>query len=592
MNSHRVPRWFAAIFALLTLAAARPDPGAASRPRPPVPPTAGAVASAAPDATAAGIEILAAGGNAVDAAVATALALAVVHPAAGNLGGGGLAVVRSAGENVALDFRETAPAGATRTMFLDAHGTPRPGASLIGPLAAGTPGSPAGYFELHRRFGRLPWARVVAPALGLARNGFVVTPRLHAELDDAQALLARFPVTARVWLPGGAPPAEGARMRLPQLARLLAAYAQHGPAAISTGSAARAIERTVKAHGGIMTVSDLRAYRPVWREPVGFSAFGWQFASMPLPSSGGIILAQTLGILQRRGWATLPPGSADRIHLLAETWRRAFADRTLLGDPAATLAGATELLAPAWLDARAAAIDMEHATPSTQVQAWQAGPRAEHPETTHLSVVDGDGNAVALTTTLNGAFGCGLLVPELGILLNNEMDDFTTAPGQANLYGLIQGEANEVAPGKRMLSSMTPTVAWRGGEVLAVGAPGGSRIPTSTAQVVLALVVDHADPAAAVARPRVHHQWQPDRIEAEDGALSPEVRLELERRGHTIGRRSRIGEVCLAIRRANGTLDAAADSRGPGAAGTSPATLPDKPPLILRHPGAVGTPGR
>ncbi|NCO69074.1 MAG: gamma-glutamyltransferase, partial [Acidobacteria bacterium] len=319
MNFHRLPRWFAAIVVLLTLATARAEAG----PGLPVglpPPTAGAVASAAPDATAAGIEILAAGGNAVDAAVATALALAVVHPTAGNLGGGGFAVARIAGVVAALDFRETAPAAATKSMFLDANGALRPDSSLVGPLASGTPGSPAGYFELHRRFGRLPWARVVAPALGLARKGFVVTPRLHAELNEARDLLTRFPNTARVWLPGGAPPAQGSRMRLPQLAKLLASYAQRGPAALSAGSAARAMERTVRAHGGIMTAADLRAYHPVWREPVRFSAFGWQFAAMPLPSSGGIILAQTLGILERRGWASMSPASADRIHLLAEAW--------------------------------------------------------------------------------------------------------------------------------------------------------------------------------------------------------------------------------------------------------------------------------
>ena len=327
-------------------------------------PRGGAVASAAPAATAAGIEVLAAGGNAADAAVAVALALAVVHPQAGNLGGGGFAVVRMASEVAALDFRETAPAAATHDMFLDAAGTPRPDASLIGGLAVGVPGSPAGLYELHRRFGRLPWQQVVAPAIRLA-EGFTVTDRLARELAAERELLTRFGATSAVWIPGGVPPRAGSTMRLPRLAAALRDYGARGPAALTGGPAAAAIAAAAAGSGGVLTVRDIAGYRPVWREAVRFRAFGWEISSMPLPSSGGIILAETCGMLERLQWSKLPAGSPERLHLLAEVWRRAYADRFLLGDPTTTLAGPAQLLATAWLDARTTGIDRERATPST-----------------------------------------------------------------------------------------------------------------------------------------------------------------------------------------------------------------------------------
>jgi gamma-glutamyltranspeptidase/glutathione hydrolase len=549
----------AAALVILLVASARAGVGSPVR--------RGAVACAAPAAAATGAEVLRAGGNAVDAAVATALALAVVHPQAGNLGGGGFAVVRTGAEVAALDFREVAPAAATRDMYLGADGKPVPERSLIGALAAGVPGSPAGLFELHRRFGRLPWRRVVAPAAALAREGFIVTERLHEEIAEEQTRLASFAATAAVWLPGGAPPAVGTRVRLPRLAATLAAYAERGPAAITSGRRARAIETAVRELGGIVTANDLAAYRPEWRTPIRFSASGWEAASMPLPSAGGIILAESLGMLDRLGWGAAPRAGADRAHLLAEVWRRAYADRLLLGDPTTATAGAEELLAPRWIATRAASIDRTAASPSRTVEAWSAG--RESGETTHLSVIDGDGNAVALTTTLNGTFGCGVLVAEAGFLLNNEMDDFATAPGLPNLYGLIQGEANAVRPGKRMLSSMTPTIAWRGGEVVALGSPGGSHIPTTTLQVLLNLAVDGDDLASAVERPRLHHQWQPDRLTHEVGALTAAVAAELERRGHTLKTTSKLGEVHAVHRLRDGAIVAVADARGPGATATA-----------------------
>ena len=319
--------------------------------------------------------------------------------------------------------------------------------SLVGPLAAGVPGSPAGLWELHQRYGSLDWAQVVAPAVRLAGDGFVVTPRLERSVAKAEKLLGRFPETAAVWLPGGNPPAAGSVMTIPDLAATLLSYAEKGPEAITGGDLAAAIEIASDRHGGILTVADLEAYRPVWREPVIFEAFGWRVASMPLPSSGGIILGQTTGLLERVKWRQAPRFGAERAHLLVEAWRRAYADRVLLGDPSTTRATAADLLDEEWFNFRAGELVSPRATPSADVRTWPPAATSESTETTHLSVADGAGNVVSITTTLNGSFGCGLLVPGVGFLLNNEMDDFAAAPGRPNLYGLIQGEANAVGPG-------------------------------------------------------------------------------------------------------------------------------------------------
>lgn len=533
--------------------------------------TGGAVSSADPRATRAGIEILRAGGNAVDSAVATALALAVVYPEAGNLGGGGFAVSRMKGELTALDFRETAPARSRPDMYLDAEGKPVKNASLIGPLAAGVPGSPAGLYELHRKLGSLPWPRVVAPAIRLARDGFKVQRYLHNLLsrEDLRERLTRFPETARVWYPNGEPLAIGAVLRLPELAATLDRYAQQGPAALTTGPVAAAVEKASREHGGILTAADLEAYRPVWREPVLVEGFGWKLASMPLPSSGGVIIGQALGMLERRDWAKLPRFGADRGHLLAEALRLSFADRFLLGDPSATRATEAQLLAPVWIARRAEQIDAKRAMPSASVRPWPGTAASGSGETTHLSVVDKDGNLAALTTTLNGLFGCGLWVPGAGFFLNNEMDDFTTAPGQPNQFGLIQGEANAVAPGKRMLSAMTPLIAWKGKEAYVLGGRGGSLIPTNTLQVLLNLIVDGDSLQAALDRPRLHHQWLPDRLDIEADALSPETRTELERRGHAIEvKQEREWAKIYAVHLLpDGRVEAAGDSRGSGNGG-------------------------
>ena len=568
MHSQAVaPRGRFLAFVLLFACLAAPAARAASFP--PASGTGGGVATAYQDATDAGLEMLRAGGTAVDAAVATALALAVVQPQAGNLGGGGFAVVRMDGELASLDFREVAPARAHREMFLDEDGTPIPDASTIGPLAAGVPGTPLGLWELHRRFGELPWARVVEPARQLAAEGFAVTRALHEALLGKQEKLARFPETARVWLPDGRPPAPGDVLVLPELAATLADYAAEGPTAITDGARAAAVERISDKYGGVLQAGDLADYRPVWREPLRFEAFGWSVASMDLPGTGGIILGQALKLLESFDWASLPRFGADRAHLLSEILRRSFADRYLMGDPGATEVTAEQLLAPSWLAVRRGGLDTRRATPSSTVAQWEPGavrPK-ESLQTTHLSVADSAGNLVSLTTTLNGSFGSGLLVPGAGYILNNQMDDFTANPGRPNLYGLVQGEANTVAPGKRMLSSMSPTILWRGAEAVALGGRGGSRIPTAVLQVLLSLLGDGDTLQAAVNRPRIHHQWLPDQIEIELDALSPETQEALRQRGHTVVVDPTTAKVHAVRLLPDGSVEAAADPREPGTAG-------------------------
>ncbi len=531
---------------------------------------AGAVSSGDATANDVGLALLAAGGNAADAAVGTALALAVVYPEAGNLGGGGFALVRRGEEIAALDFRESAPAAATAAMYLDGRGEPIPNASLVGPLAAGVPGSPAGLWELHRRFGRLPWARVVAPALELARRPLEVSARMASTLADERDRLARFPESTAVWFRDGRPVTWGERVDLSPLATTLERYAREGPSAITTGAAAASIEEASRRHGGILTSGDLAAYRPAWRAPLRFEAFGWSFAAMPLPSSGGFLLAESLALLERLGWSSLPPDSIDRAHRLAEAFRLAYADRFGLGDPGAGSSSLERLLAPQRLDRLAAGVDKLRAgvslPPSGEHEAGSEGS-----DTTHLSVLDGDGMAVALTTTLNELYGCGLWLPGAGFFLNDEMDDFTTALGRANEFGLLQGRANAIAPGRRPLSSMAPTIAWRDRALVALGGRGGSRIPSAVLQVFLALL-DGDAPRAAVARPRLHHQWLPDRLEFEPGALSEEARGELARRGHTLAKATQLPKVNLVLRDGNGTLFAAGDPRAGEAGRTIPAS--------------------
>jgi gamma-glutamyltranspeptidase/glutathione hydrolase len=507
------------------------------------------------------------GGTAGDAAVATALAMAVVHPQAGNLGGGGFAVLRFGDTLTTLDFREVAPGSARRDMYLDKEGQPIPQASWIGPLASGVPGSPAGLFALHQRFGKLPWAEVVAPAIRLAGEGFTITRRLHEAILSSRALLEQFNESAAVWLPAGKVPPVGSRLQLPDLAATLRAYAAKGPAAITSGRIAAAIESSAVKHGGILIAKDLGDYVPEWRQPVMFEAFGWRFGSMGLPSSGGFLVGGALQTLERLDWLQAARFGALRAHLLVESWRRLFADRSLLGDPDSTRIAIEPLLAHDRLARLASGIDRGTATSSTTVRGWPDDVTNESNETVHLSVVDQEGNLVALTTTLNGLFGCGLWVPGAGFFLNNEMDDFSTSPGTPNFFGLVQGPANEVAPGRRMLSSMSPTIAWKGDEALAIGGSGGPRIPTAAVQVLLHLIVDGDSLQTAIDRPRLHHQWFPDRITAEFDALAPETREQLRRLGHEIEISTRGAKINGVRHLADERVEAAGDPRGPAVGG-------------------------
>ena len=434
------------------------------------------VVSDHPAASAVGVEVLRRGGNAIDAAVAVAFALAVVHPRAGNIGGGGFLVYRAAdGRAYALDYREMAPAAARADMYVGASGPF--GGSVTGARAAGVPGSVAGLAEMHRRFGRLPWRDLIAPAIGLARDGVVLDAHRAASYNDTvMRRLRLFPSSVAALLPGGRRPREGDTLRLPDLARTLAAVADSGPDVFYRGRVAEQIVAEMHRSGGIITLADLASYRARWRQPLETTYRGWQVFGMPPPSSGGVTLAEILNILEASG--PLPRyGSAALMHLEIEAMRRAFTDRnTALGDPDFVAMPVAKLTSKPYAAALAHGVDDNRATPTGEVPAVDEG---QH--TTHYSVVDPEGNAAAVTTTLNDDFGSALVVGGAGFLLNDEMDDFTSKPGAPNLYGLVQGKANAIAPGKRMLSAMAPTIVLdpAGRLALVTGSPGGPRIITA-----------------------------------------------------------------------------------------------------------------
>lgn len=556
--------------ALLLAAAARGGEGVAADPaRAPfgeartLSSRSGVVVSAAPEASRAGAELLAAGGNAMDAAIGAALALAVVYPQAGNLAGGGFLVVRTPDGVVrALDFRETAPALATRDMFVGPDGRPRPTASTATALAVAVPASVRGYGEAHRRLGKLPWSRVVAPAVRLAREGFAVPPGLVTDLVEERELLERWSESRRLFFPGGAPRAAGSLLRQPELAATLARIAEEGPEAFHGGEIARRIAEFVRSEGGVLTEEDLAGYAPVWR-PAEEIRFGpYVVHTMPLPSSGGFVLRSVLAQLEVAEGVAGGRLDGRRYHLLLEAGRRAFADRNRwLGDGECGPVPLAHLLAPERLAALGATIDPARATPSASVGGSVA---AESEETTHLSAATPDGFAVSLTTTLNGSFGNGAVVPGVGVLLNNEMDDFAAAPGAPNLYGLVQGSANEVRAGARPLSSISPAIVEKEGRpVLVVGSPGGSTIPTTVLQVILRAASGESL-AEAVAAPRFHGQHLPDVAFVERGAGPKEVREALAGRGHVLRERGPIGAVHAIAFEPGGVLTGVADPRGSG----------------------------
>jgi len=522
------------------------------------------VVSESPLATEVGRDILAAGGNAVDAAVATAFALAVTHPSAGNLAGGGFAVVRTgAGKAVAVDFREVAPAAATADMYLDKNGNPTDG-SLRGDRAVGVPGSVAGLWAIHKKLGKKPWKEVVAPAIALARDGFEVDDKLHQSIVALGQLLVKSPATAAIWLPNRVPRAKGDKVAIPELAAVLGRIAERGPDGFYKGETAEAIVAEMKAGGGLITAEDLASYSVVWRDPLRFSYRGYSVIAMPPPSSGGIVLAMTAGMLGKLELGKLAWYGAEHVHWLVEVWRRAFAARNeLLGDPAYVKdMPIARLLSSDYITKLFATIT-DKATPSKQVTALLEG---DH--TTNLCTVDASGMAVALTTTLNTSFGNGVTVS--GFLLNNEMDDFAAKPGSPNTFGLVQGTANKIEPGKRMLSSMSPTIVedGRGELFMLAGAGGGPRIITAVWQTI-SNVIDfarHAD--LAVAEPRIHHQHLPDVVHVEAEALDKPGDEALGAMGYKIhwGEPKRAFGAITAIVHTAAGWDGASDPRGGGAA--------------------------
>ncbi|MBM4375372.1 MAG: gamma-glutamyltransferase [Deltaproteobacteria bacterium] len=502
----------------------------------------GAVASQERLATEVGLATLRRGGNAIDAAIAVGFALATTHAPAGNLGGGGFMLVQLAdGRSVAFDFRETAPGAATRDMYLDPKGSPTKD-SVEGPRAAGIPGTVSGFHLAHHRFGSLPWHTLVAPALALAEEHEVdAFEAKNLERGRAAMRAAGFEASAQVYeRPDGSAFVAGDRWRQPELAATLREIAAE-PAAFYQGALAKRLVDGVRAAGGLWTMGDLAGYRTIEREPTRFAYRGYDLVTMPLPSAGGIVLRQMLVGCESLEMSRFAWHSVDELHLYAEVARRAYADRnTLLGDPAFVDAPVAALTDEAYIRRRMSDVDLTHATPSSRVAPGLA-PRAESHDTTHYSVIDERGNAVATTYTLNASFGAKFVVPGTGVLLNDEMDDFAVKPGAANLYGLVQGEPNAIAPGKRMLSSMTPTIVVKGGDVRAVlGSPGGPTITTTVVQLARALI-DYGQPLdVAVAAPRLHHQWLPDAIVAER-AMPTSLLDGLRARGHALELRERIG---------------------------------------------------
>ncbi|HEX2094476.1 MAG TPA: gamma-glutamyltransferase [Longimicrobiaceae bacterium] len=521
-----------------------------------------------------GAEILRRGGNAVDAAVATHFALAVVNPEAGNIGGGGFLVVHTAeGTTAALDFREAAPLRATRDMYLDAQGnlTDR---SLVGHLAAGVPGSVAGMWEAHRRFGSLPWAELVQPAINLA-EGIVVHERLAGSLERNRAALRRFPATTAIFLPGGQVPRVGDRLVQRDLAETLRRIAREGRDGFYRGRTAELVEAEMRRGGGIMTREDLARYEAKWRDPVRFAYRDHQVISMPPPSSGGATLAEILNVLEGYDLRSLGFLSPAHVHLFTEATRRAYSDRNAyLADPDFIPQPVARMTSDAYAAERRGSIRRDRATPSAQV-APGLGPvpasrtTGEGTHTTHYSIVDARGNAVAVTTTLNSLYGNLVTVEGAGFLLNNEMDDFSAKPGTPNQFGLVQGEANAIQPGKRMLSAMTPTIVLGpGGKVrLVTGTPGGSTIITTVAQTVSAVVDWDMDAAASMLAPRLHHQHLPDTLRYERGGLAPATVAALRTMGHAVAERSGFqGDVQTIVVLPDGTLTGVSDPRRGGAA--------------------------
>jgi len=528
----------------------------------------GMVVTVSPIASEVGRDILARGGNAFDAAVGVGFALAVTYPLAGNLGGGGFAVLRDgrSEEIQALDFRETAPATATADMYLDENGDVNDSLSTQGAPAAGVPGTVAGLHALWEKYGTLPWQELVTIAARLADTGFVVDERLAQAFTKYEESLSKYDETRMLFFPGGVAVRSGDSFLQPELARSLYLLAADGPDAFYTGAIADSLVACMEKYGGLISHADLEQYRPVWRTPVHFTFDSLDIYSMPPPSSGGIMLGQILGMLEPYDFSRFTPDSPEYIHLFCEVCRLAYADRSEhLGDPE-FYGVPSGLLNPDYLAGRRNRIPLDHAGNSSETQ--PGNPIKYGPgETTHYSICDADGNMVAVTTTLNSYFGSGLVVGGAGFLLNNEMDDFSTRPGHPNLYGLVGNEANKIEPRKRMLSSMTPTLVLKNDQpFLILGSPGGSKIITTVAQAIINFTRFDMSLAETVEQPRFHHQWLPDMIYLEERGFGVATIQRLIRFGHEVKERPRYGDLEMVHIAMSGLMSGASDSRRGGAA--------------------------
>ncbi len=526
----------------------------------------GMVSSRSDIASEAGAQILREGGNAIDAAVATGFALAVTYPSAGNLGGGGFMVLSLANGDVhTLDYREKAPLGASRDMFLDSRGEVDRDLALNSHQAAGVPGSVAGMLEALEKFGTMSPAQVLAPAIRLAEEGFILNEDLAGQFRGNFNSFRNYAASLASFSNNGTPYNPGDLWQQPDLAKTLKAIAEQGRDGFYKGHVADLIVDDMRENNGLITHQDLEDYSPVWRAPIHGTYRGYDIWSMPAPSSGGILLVQMLNMLEsydvgKSGW-----GNLDTIHLMIEAQRRAYADRAeFLGDPDYVDVPTRMLISKEYAHQRFADFDPQHATASALISAG-AWPE-ESPQTTHYSVMDKSGNAVSITTTLNRSYGNKIVVPGAGFLLNNEMDDFSSKPDTPNSYGLIGRVANEIQPGKRMLSSMTPTIISKDGKTLLLtGSPGGSTIINTVLQVVMNIIDHGMSLQNAVASPRIHHQWMPDMVRYEIGAFSDDVARELEAMGHTglNGSRFPIGDA-NSIYAGEGFIDGVSDPRNVG----------------------------
>lgn len=499
----------------------------------------------------------------MDAAVAVQFALAVVYPNAGNIGGGGFMVYRAVdGSSNTLDFREKAGAAASRDMYLDQSGAPIVDKSLYGQLAAGVPGSVAGMVTAHEKYGKLPWAALVEPAILLARNGFPLSRQQVGELNELREKLLQFNPDGTALLKDGKW-TEGELLKQEELASTLELIRDKGRAGFYEGKVADLLLKEMNRGGGILTKADLQNYQAIWRKAIIGTYKDYRIITMPPPSSGGIALIQLLKSVEPFPLKKWGFQQDSTVQLMVEAERRVYADRaTHLGDPDFYDVPANSLMKDQYIQDRMKSMDWLKATPSASVKAGAVNGK-EHEETTHYSIVDQEGNAVSVTTTLNGSYGATVAVKGAGFLLNNEMDDFSVKPGSANMYGLVGGEANAIAPGKRMLSSMTPTILEKEGKLfMVVGTPGGSTIITSVFQTILNVIEFDQNMQQAVSAKRFHHQWLPDLIYTEKGAIDSITRVKLQAKGYIIAPRGPMGRVDAILKTKQGGYQGAADPRG------------------------------